>query len=404
MALLGGGLVAGLALAWLLVGPSHTPAATAPAEQRHSAAAASQPVPEMSGDMSVGPMPISAPVPTMGGPAPAAPSPVPVASASSLEDVVSRVIPAVASIQAGQTRGSGFFIRPDHVLTNAHVVEGHTSVQLQVAEAKYTARVVGVSQGSDLAVLQVYNANPAQQVLEMGTVSTARVGQEVIAVGSALGVLSNTVTRGIVSAVRRVGSVTLIQTDAAINPGNSGGPLVDRSGVVIGINSMGLSRGAGEGLAFAVAIDHASPLLNGQVSAATSTPLDALKQAMGAPSEGDQMRMQGAQAYSKVLEWAARSGDQLDGYWSRYAPSCVTTAARVGARGWFAIYEPNGITLSSRSGYDCNSFLDTIRNTATQVGAEIEKAGETARHSGVYPGVMRDLRRQYRMDWTGWDK
>ena len=76
--------------------------------------------------------------------------------------------------------------------------------------------------------------------------------------------LSNTVTRGIVSAIRDVGTVTLIQTDAAINPGNSGGPLVDRNGVVIGINSLAVAAREGQGIGFAVAIDHATPLLNGQ--------------------------------------------------------------------------------------------------------------------------------------------
>src|SRR6185369_13885138 len=115
--------------------------------------------------------------------------------------------------------------------------------------ATYNARVQTVSTGSDLALLQVYGANPNQPVLTMGSVAHARVGEEVIAVGSALGVLSNTVTRGIVSALRQVGQVTLIQTDAAINPGNSGGPLVDRSGLVIGINSMAIQAQAGQGLA-----------------------------------------------------------------------------------------------------------------------------------------------------------
>ena len=90
----------------------------------------------------------------------------------------------------------------------------------------------------------------------------ARVGQEVIAIGSALGVLSNTVTRGIVSAVRQVGAVTLVQTDAAINPGNSGGPLLDRQGMVIGVNSMTVGQAGGEGVAFAVAIDHVTQLLD----------------------------------------------------------------------------------------------------------------------------------------------
>ena len=94
--------------------------------------------------------------------------------------------------------------------------------------------------------------------------------------------LSNTVTRGIVSAIRDVGPVTLIQTDAAINPGNSGGPLVDRNGVVIGINSLAVAAREGQGMAFAVAIDHARPLLSGQGSTADAqTPLTALNQAMG---------------------------------------------------------------------------------------------------------------------------
>src|SRR6185436_8916591 len=124
--------------------------------------------------------------------------------------------------------------------------------------------VASVSKASDLAVLQVYNANPAQPTLRLGSASDVRVGQEVIAIGSALGVLSNTVTRGIVSAVRQTGSVTLLQTDAAINPGNSGGPLLDRNGMVIGVNSMGMARQASEGLAFAVGIDHAVALQKGQ--------------------------------------------------------------------------------------------------------------------------------------------
>jgi S1-C subfamily serine protease len=127
---------------------------------------------------------------------------------ASLEDVVSRILPAVGSITAGQSRGTGFFVRTDKILTNAHVVQGQTSVTMQVGTTTYNARVTTISSGSDLALLQVYNANPNQPVLTLGSVSHARVGQEVIAVGSALGVLSNTVTRGIVSAVRQVGNIT----------------------------------------------------------------------------------------------------------------------------------------------------------------------------------------------------
>jgi hypothetical protein len=283
-----------------------------------------------------------------------------------------------------------------------------SSVQLQIGAAKYSATVVTVAKGSDLAVLRVYNPSPTQPVLRLGSSSGVRVGQEVIAIGSALGVLSNTVTRGIVSAVRQAGSVTLLQTDAAINPGNSGGPLVDRAGIVIGVNSMGIARQVGEGLAFAVAIDHATPLLSGQTSSASAggmTPLEGLNRAMGAPSsEGDQMRRDGEQAYRKTLEWAARNAEQLDSYWNRYARSCVATAAPVGQHAWFAVYEANGVRLANASEYDCGNWLDTVRSNAVPIRDEMIKAGETARRSGVFPGVARDLRRQHKLDWTGWDR
>ena len=333
-----------------------------------------------------------------------APAPAPLPP-SSLEDVVGRVLPAVASITAGQARGTGFFVRHDQVLTNAHVVEGQTSVRLQVGDVTYTARVTTVAQGSDLALLQVYNPNPNQATLQLGSVSTARVGEEVIAVGSALGVLSNTVTRGIVSAIRDVGTVRLIQTDAAINPGNSGGPLVDRSWVVIGINSLAVAAREGQGIGFAVAIDHATPLLSGQgASAAAQTPLTALSRAMGAPGEGDALRAKGEQTYTQALAWAAQNSQQLDDYWNRYASSCVTSATRSGDRPWFAVFEPNGVSLNMAATINCQSWLDTIRTNAVPIKNTLDQAAEISRRSGVYPGVMRDLRRKYRLDWSGWER
>ena len=232
---------------------------------------------------------------------------------ATLEDVIAQTLPAVVSIKAGQGRGTGFFVRLDVVLTNAHVVGAQSSVQLVAGEKKYAARVTIVSTSSDLAVLQVYNADAQQPTLRLGSVKGLRAGQEVIAIGSALGVLSNTVTRGNVSAVRDTGSVTLIQTDAAINPGNSGGPLVDRAGVVIGVNSMRIAAAqGGEGLAFAVTIDHAVQLLGGQASSATATPLQGLNRMMSGASSSDDMREQGAQAYRRALEAAARRGDDID--------------------------------------------------------------------------------------------
>ena len=323
----------------------------------------------------------------------------------SLEDIVSRVLPAVASISAGPSRGTGFFIKTDQVLTNAHVIQGQTSVTLQVGNVMYNARVVTVSTGSDLALLQVSGANPNQPVLTMGSVAHARVGQEVIAVGSALGVLSNTVTRGIVSALRQIGNITLIQTDAAINPGNSGGPLVDRSGSVIGVNSLAVAAQAGQGLAFAVAIDHAMDLLDGQVSGNSSqTPLTALTKAMGGPSETDSARAKGEQAYAQVIEWADKNGAQLDAYWDKYAGSCVLSSSRSGDRPWFSVFETNGIRLNGASTLNCQGWVDSLYSNAAPIRAAVETAGEGARQSGVYPGVLRDIRRRHRMNWPGWDR
>jgi hypothetical protein len=278
-------------------------------------------------------------------------------------------------------------------------------VTLQVGGAMYQARVQTVSVGSDLALLQVLGANSNQPVLTMGSVTNARVGQEVIAVGSALGVLSNTVTRGIVSAVRQLGNITLVQTDAAINPGNSGGPLVDRSGSVIGVNSLAVAAQAGQGLAIAVAIDHASDQLKGRVSTgAAQTPLTALTKAMGGSSDTDAARARGEQAYAQLLEWADRNSAQLDAYWGQYAGSCVSSSSRNGDRLWFAVLETNGVRLNPMSSLNCQGWLETLQSNAAPIRAAVDTAGEAARQSGVYPGVLRDLRRRYRMNWSGWER
>jgi S1-C subfamily serine protease len=326
------------------------------------------------------------------------------APAAPLEDLVSRVVPAVAFVQAGQARGTGFFIARDRLLTNAHVIAGHTSVRLQVGDANYEARVGTVSTGTDLALLHVVNPSPTQQVLRLGAVGQARVGEEVIAVGSALGVLSNTVTRGIVSAVRQVGQVTLIQTDAAINPGNSGGPLVSRSGLVIGVNSLRVAQQTAEGVAFAVAIDHATQLLNGQRSSDSQTPLNSLTQMLGGRSDTDDQRSRGEQDYTRILEWAAKSATELDAYWNRYAGTCVTASRSAGDHPWFAVYDTAGVSLATNAAVDCNSWLDTVRTNAGRIRDEMEKAAETARQRGVYPGTVRELRRRHRLQWSGWDR
>jgi S1-C subfamily serine protease len=331
------------------------------------------------------------------------------ATPAPLEDVISDVLPAVVSITAGQARGTGFFIKVDTVLTNAHVVDGQSVVQLSLGNnIPASARITNVNPAVDLAVLQVANPDPRQRTLRLGSAGGVRVGEEVVAVGSALGVLSNTVTRGIISAVRQAGAVTLIQTDAAINPGNSGGPLVNRAGEVIGINSIGVSKQAGEGLAFAVAIDHALPLVGGRapgapVSSSAHTPIASLQQQMTASSsEADAARDRGERAFSDAMQAAGRAADSIDDYWNRYSGECVVRAGRSGDRPWFAALEAGAVEIGQSLKWDCSNWIETVRSHAAEVRIRVQQASEAARHDGVYPGVVREMRRRYKLEWSGW--
>jgi hypothetical protein len=199
--------------------------------------------------------------------------------------------------------------------------------------------------------------------------------------------------------------VTLIQTDAAINPGNSGGPLLDRNGMVIGINSIGFTRQTAEGLGFAIAIDHAVALIDGRSVASATTPLAGLKQAMGGPSDSEEARADGATEYERVVQWAARNGDEIDANWQRNAKLCVGNAiATSGDRAWFAIYMPDGIKIARSDSYDCFGWMDSLKIAAGNIKDRMDNAAEAARRNGVYPGTIRQIRQKYKMDWSGWDR
>ena len=181
----------------------------------------------------------------------------------SVEQVAAAVLPAVVSIEVatprGSAEGSGSIISADgYVLTNHHVIAGAdtpgSEVQVTLNDgSRRSAQFVASDVNTDVGVLKIDDANDLP-VMQFGNSDELRVGQEVVAVGSPLG-LSATVTSGIVSALNRPvrasqggGESSLmdgIQTDAAINPGNSGGPLVDRSGNLIGMNSAIASLSAG---------------------------------------------------------------------------------------------------------------------------------------------------------------
>ena len=314
-------------------------------------------------------------------------------------------MPAVVRVEVNGASGSGFFVAPGTVLTNVHVVTSHRLVTIRRQDGTTVpARVDATAPELDIAILRIDNASPGQPTLPMGSGSRARAGQEVIALGTPLG-LQNTVTRGIVSAVRVVGAVTLVQTDAAINPGNSGGPLLSRAGDVIGITTMGLQ--SAQGLSFAVAIDHAKDLLEGRRRAdASGTPLSSLNAAMtGRPpaTEAETLRDQGARAFEQAIGQLARRADALDEQWRGFQRACY--AGRVAGsfeREWFALWDPRamqGVVAPA-----CVPAFNDFRRMAEEIHAGVRAAEEAARRADVYPGERRDTLRRHRLDYAGWDR
>jgi S1-C subfamily serine protease len=326
-------------------------------------------------------------------------------SAIALEDVVSRSIPAIVSIEAGDGRGSGFFAAPRTVITNRHVVQGNVSVTVRMSTGQtLPGRVETTSQEYDLAVVRVDSALPTQPLLPLGTVNDVRPGQEVIAIGLALGVFQNSVTRGIISAVRRADRTVMLQTDAAINPGNSGGPLLDRNGQVVGINTMKVT-GVAESLGFAVAADHARSLLNGErpTGAASSAQVgQAHAPAFSARSSTDAAREEGTRRYGQFVEAVARRASQLDSYWERIKTNCAVRVAAGYDREWFGLWD--GRVVLTDSDASCGSAIKELETLTAEVRVAMGRAHEDARRAAVLPGQLREIRRRYRMDWAGFDR
>ncbi len=172
--------------------------------------------------------------------------------------------------------GSGVIVsREGYILTNDHVVEGVSDIQVSLNDGRtLVGKVVGTDPETDLAVVRI-NA-PGLTAVTFGQSEQARVGDVVLAIGDPFSV-GQTVTMGIISAVgREIGSAnpfgSFIQTDAAINPGNSGGALVDTSGNLIGINTLIFSRSGGyQGIGFAIPVSLAKRVLEQIIETGTVT-------------------------------------------------------------------------------------------------------------------------------------
>ncbi len=222
---------------------------------------------------------------------------------TALTKVVDKVMPSIVSVyndfteeiqtfygqtftREGESTGSGIIIgkTDDELLlvTNNHVVEGADHLRvLFIDQETCDAEIKGTDSSNDLAVIAVSLANIKESTLNqikiatLGNSDSLRIGEDVIAIGNALG-YGQSVTTGIVSANNReitddTITGTFIQTDAAINPGNSGGALVNINGNVIGINSSKIGGGTVEGMGFAIPISRAIPIIEELMSRETLT-------------------------------------------------------------------------------------------------------------------------------------
>ena len=198
----------------------------------------------------------------------------------SIADIAEKVSPSVVSIVTETTAtdwygratsssaaGTGMVVTSDgYILTNKHVVNGAKKIQVVMHDGTTYSDVtlVGTDPLNDVAFLKINGASNLQPVA-LGDSKTLQTGQQVIAIGNALGQYQNTVTQGIVSGTGRSVIATdqsnysnyerlsdMIQTDASINSGNSGGPLINAAGQVIGINTAVYSDGNGIGFAIPI--------------------------------------------------------------------------------------------------------------------------------------------------------
>jgi S1-C subfamily serine protease len=306
----------------------------------------------------------------------------------STEELVTRSMPAVVTVMTRDGLGSGFFVATDTVVTNAHVVRGSAMVTLKRSGGySRSARVEDVSDSIDLAILKVDVPDLEQIVLPLAMAADVHVGGEVVAIGSPLG-LANSVTRGIVSGMREIDGVRLIQTDAAINPGNSGGPLLDRYGRVLGVNTMKLAARGVESLAFSVSIDYVRRMLGTKFAPTTEW--------------NRRQSEDGMRDYGQNLRVLAQQADAIDVNWKRFHASCTEDdGPPVVERGWFALRD--GARAPMRDSASCRSWLDYFKEAAVKTHDALRRYELSARAAGVSADQLRVIRRRHAMIWPAWE-
>ena len=205
----------------------------------------------------------------------------------SIEGVANKVSQSVVSIVSKSQKGTKYFSsgfgsasagtgiivsENGYILTNKHVVEGSSDILIVTNDGNSygNVKIITTDPLSDIAILKISNAK-GLKAAELGDSKALNIGQQVIAIGNALGEYDGTVTSGIISGIGRTVNASsddgatketltdMIQTDAAINSGNSGGPLVNAQGQVVGVNTAVASEA--QGIGFAIPISSVKGIL-----------------------------------------------------------------------------------------------------------------------------------------------
>ncbi len=311
------------------------------------------------------------------------------APAGSVQEVAAKVLPSVVSVLASSSQGggegSGVILTADGlILTNNHVVEGATDLEVRFNDGTTaSATVVGKTATDDLAVIKadgVSGLTPAS----LGSSGDLQVGQQVVAIGSPLG-LSATVTTGIVSALNRPVRtssedqssrsnqdtvINAVQTDAAINPGNSGGALVDMNGNVIGINSAIASlsdsssgQSGSIGVGFAIPIDQAKRIAQEIIDTGKATHA-VLGASVGDATDGNSQITTGA----KIASVTPGSGAEAAGLQAGDVVTAIGTVKVESADALIAAVRaqtPNGTTTITFNRGGKSQTADVTLGSAT---------------------------------------
>ena len=270
----------------------------------------------------------------------------PTRTALSARELARQSVPATVSLHCRESIGSGFFVEPDLILTNAHVLcPPGEKIQAVLSDGqRMTGETVRSSQAVDLALVRVPGARG--RPLPLGDVGDLALGDRIMMIGSPVG-LEFTVHEGLVSHLGRVvQGIAYIQLDAKVNPGNSGGPIIDEQGRVVGVVTLKQTQAEGIGLALPInyAYSQALGYVNPPSPAAASSPI--FQQMMADASANGGMQLPATQGvaidvlpllaavdydqYRRLVVRVLRVQDTTPGYyeatikvWSSTEPICT---------------------------------------------------------------------------------